>query len=321
MATSIMQDKAVLVKFTDSVWIARKRDRGVAEKVASQYEAKSMNVGVYRKRLLPKEALEKRKSIGGAAREFHNRVTRPWMDDGVRVLPATLLKEYMVQMRKFRTDAEAADDEFFKQYSSFIKEAKLLLGKLFNEEDYPDMSSIRSKFGFHVGVYPIPNLQDWRVDLPQKELDELRKQAEGQLSATQKEAVKDLWGRLAKVIEHVQDRLSKDDNKFKNSLLGNVKEMLGLLVHLNIENDPQLEEMRVEIEKKIMSHTSDELRDDPQARHTVSKDAASILKKMQGYIGGVTAVEVPAPVAAKPAAPKKAPVKKSPAKKPAKKGE
>ena len=326
MTTNVMQDKAVLVKFTDSVWIARKRDRSVAEDVAKQREAKNSAVGVYRKRLLPKEALEKRKSIGGRAREYHNRTTLPWMDDGVRVLPASLLKEYMAAMRKYRAEAEAADEEFFAQYHTFIKEAKLILGKLFNEEDYPDELVIRNKFGFSLNVFPLPNLADWRVDLPQKELEELRKAAEGTLTAMQKDAVKDLWMRLSKVIEHVQERLSKDDNKFKNSLLGNVKEMLELLPKLNIAGDAKLEEMRQEIEKKITAHTSDELRDDPQARHTVAKDAASILKRMAAYTGAVQEqpqAPAPAPEVKEPAKPKAKPAAKSaakpkaPAKKPA----
>ena len=55
-----MREKAMLVRYQDSVWIATKLDKKVTEDVAKRAEAKSSAVGRYHKRLVTKAALEQK---------------------------------------------------------------------------------------------------------------------------------------------------------------------------------------------------------------------------------------------------------------------
>jgi len=161
----------------------------------------------------------------------------------------------------------------------------LLQGKLANAADYPSAKSIASRFGLDIIVMQLPSTTDWRIDVPKQQLTELKAQAEQDMQTLQKGALQDLYRRLGEAVSHAKDRLSKEENVFRNSLFENLKEVVGVVAKLNFTGDPKLEEMRKEIETKLAKQTADVVRADPGLRKKVATDAASIMKKMQSFMG------------------------------------
>lgn len=286
MTAIALRERAVVVTFHDSVWLATKRDSKATNSVLTTHDAKQ-GAGFFKSRLVSKAALELRHEVSHAARTYHNKTSSPWMNDGVRIVPATLLQEYLAQMRKYQQQAEAADRQFFAEYADHINEARKLRGKLFDEKDYPSLDVIKQKFAFRVDVMPLPNIEDWRCEgLTGKDFDALQRRATEQLAELQRGIVLDLYERLSKVVAHMQERLSASDAKFKNSLVGNVKEMVGLVAKLNVTGDAKLEALRKEVEQKLAKQDPEELREVAAKRSAVARDAEAILKKMSSYMGG-----------------------------------
>lgn len=287
MATSNMKslrEKAVLVKFSDSVWTAAKKDEKATKHVLDAHAAKS-GAGSFKSRLVSKAALEHRWDVSHHARAYHIQHTSPWMDEGVRMVPVRMLKDYTKAMRTYQAEAEAADKEFLDHLDDHIREAKVLRGKLFDPADYPSKDVLASKFAFHLDIMPIPDAADWRLEgMGVEEMKQMRIAAEGTLTELQKGAVQDLFKRLSEVVQHMSERLKKDDAKFRNSLIGNVKECVGLVAQLNVTGDVKLEAVRLEIETKLSKQDPEELRDAPAVRSKVAKEADAILKKMQSYM-------------------------------------
>lgn len=279
-----IRERAVLVQFKDRIWAASKLDQEVSASVAAQNKAKNSKVGFYKKHLIPRTALKGRLRVSNQTRAYHYRNTLPWMDDGMRILPAKNLASYMRQMREYKKQAEEADKEFFANYNEYVKSAKEVLGKMFRREEYPPLEEVRAKFSFDIVVLPIPEVKDWRVDIGQKEMDALRKEAMGSIMELQQEAVMDLWRRLYEVVNKVQERLEKDDNVFRDSLIENVKKMLEVLPSLNITDDPELTKMAKEIDQKLTKTSPDVLRGDSAARRKTAKEAATITKKMDVFM-------------------------------------
>jgi len=288
MATSTMKslrEKAVLVKFSDSVWTAAKKDEKATKHVLDAHAAKS-GAGSFKSRLVSKAALEHRWDVSHHARAYHIQHTSPWMDEGVRMVPVRMLKDYSKAMRAYQAEAEAADREFLSKLDEHIREAKILRGKLFDPADYPSKEILATKFAFQLDIMPIPDAGDWRLEgMGVKEMEALRAQAEGVLTNLQQAAVRELFERLAEVVTHLKERLQKDDAKFRNSLVGNVKECVELVAQLNVTGDPKLEAVRKEIETKLSKQDPEELRDAPVVRGKVAKEADAILKKMASYMG------------------------------------
>lgn len=279
-----IRERAVLAQWKMSLWTGIKIDKDVTADVAKRNEAKGSKVGAYKKRLVPKSALEECIRIANRTRAFHFENTLPWMNEGMRILPAKNLAPYMKKMREFKKQADDAAETFLNNYADYILEAKQSLGKMFNPADYPTKESIRDKFGFHIVVMPIPEIKDWRVDISKKDLDALKKQAMEDIAETQKDAMLDLWKRLHTVVARVKERLDKDDGIFRDSLIENITEVLDVLPALNITDDPELNKVATEVKSKLAKVTPGVLRENSTARKQVAKDADTIMKKMDLFM-------------------------------------
>lgn len=279
-----IQEKAMLVRLSVSMWTARRYDRTVSDKAAKDFKAEN-NAGRYNKMLVAQESIAKIQKIVGEARDWHYTNTLPWQDDGQRILPAANYLKYTQAVSGFRSRFEAVTREFVNNYPGLVEEARQRLGDMYDSADYPQQSTISEKFGFDVVVSPIPAANDFRVNLNSGEIQRIQDDIEKRANLALTAAVKDLWERVREKVSKMQERLSSKDAVFRNSLVDNMVEMVELLPRLNLTNDPGLEAVRKEIEAKLCSFSPQVLRDDEDVRHQVADDAQAILEKMSGYIG------------------------------------
>lgn len=284
MATSNLKDRAVLVKFTDRVWLGGTINRKAAEQLEQANDAKK-GTGHYWQRLVPKAALATRVNLGASARLYHDANTLPWLGGGVRILPAANFDEYMRGMRKRKAEADEAAKKFCAEYAQWQDEAKRTQGKLFNPAKYPTQAELEAKFGFELDVLPLPNVADWRVDLGEEKVAEIRAEAERKLASVHQEGIAELFERLQAVLKHAHERLADDKAIFRDSLISNVKEMAALLGRLNVTDDPQLAELQRETEKQFADIQPQTLRTDPVARSSAASKASAIMRKMEAFMG------------------------------------
>ena len=285
-AIKTLRDRAVLVKYTGHGWGAHKVDRNATETVAQHYGLKHSRVGWYRKHLLPKDVIGEWWQCVGAARTTHYRNSLPWLDGSVRMVPVMNLENYKALMRKHLVEAQKIRDKIVGNWDEHVRQGKLLQGKLARDEDYPSQEEIEDRFRLDIKIMPVPDIKDWRIDVPAKEMEKMKKEAEQTLAAIQKEAVTELWQRLAEVVEKVVSSLSTPDRVFRNSLFGNIKSVVDLLGNLNVTGDKQLETFRKEVLDKLGGQTPDVVRADDALRSKVAGDAKAILKKMEGFLVG-----------------------------------
>ncbi len=81
----------------------------------------------------------------------------------------------------------------------------------------------------------------------------------------------------------MSERLSDPDNKFKNSLVENIKDLCELLPKLNITHDPELDAVVNEIQSKLTMNYPQTLRDNDVIRNKTAIEAQKILNKMRHY--------------------------------------
>lgn len=283
--TTNLQDRAVLVKFTDHCWVGGIINKTATKKVETDAGATS-GTGHYWQRLVPKAALKERVNFGSDARTYHNNQTLPWLGGGVRILPSANLDEYLKGMRKRQAAAEAAVKKFCDDYSQWIDEARRTQGALFDPKHYPTVDEVRSKFGFDIDIMPLPSIADWRVNVSEEQAAELRKEAELKMTQIQEEGIRELYSRLQEVLTHAKERLDDPEKTFRDSLIGNIKSMVDLIAKLNVTGNPELEAIRQETEEKLAGLGPNTLRTDPEARRKAAKATSDIISKMSAYMGG-----------------------------------
>ena len=276
-----LNEKAMLVYLNIGFWTARKYDKKISQEIEAQYNTD--DAGRYNKILIAKEHLANIQKTISAARTFHYDNTLPWSDQGGRLLPSANYFNYVKSIQSFKDDFEREVTNFLKVYPSLKDEAKQRLNGMFDEEDYPDAATLETKFAIKSMILPVPEADDFRVNLTDDEVDSIRTSIREQVQDSTQAGMKDLWQRLFKVVDHMVERLSDPDNKFKNTLIENITDLCDLLPKLNITADPELDEAVQEIKTKLTANDSQTLRDNDVVRSNTAAEAQKIMNKMRHY--------------------------------------
>jgi hypothetical protein len=193
--------------------------------------------------------------------------------------------DYKTKMSKLETEWQEFVNGFLENYVDLKTEAAYNLGASYNALDYPDVDEIRSRFAFNLVFSPVPTSGDFRVDVGEQAKAELQKQYEADAKAKTDRAMQTAWDRLHKHLENMSDKLADkntdgDKKTFRDSLLDNAVGLVSSLKHLNINNDPKLEEARRALELTLTDvHDAQDLRDFRNTRLEVKKGVDDILSK------------------------------------------
>lgn len=279
---SELLNKVVLCKVSISVFNPKRQDTKVTHEVLEERNATSA-AGKWVKNLIDPKALDGVVRVSQRARIESYNLSLPWSDEGYRILPITVFMDYQKTMRECRQKFEKEVEDFLSQWDRHVLEAKQSLNGMFNPLDYPTKEQVTEKFAFSVDILPLPTGQDFRVTLPEEEMEKMKADVEMTVKNAEQAAMKDLWRRLSTPIRHMVDRLSQDDSIFRDSLIDNVKDIIRIVPSLNISNDPMLVQLNAEC-RKLIQHDPETLRLNRDLRRDVASQAREILKKMESYL-------------------------------------
>lgn len=287
MGSTQIHSRALLVWLTISTWTARRYDKAITSKVNRDYNA-STDAGRYNKFLLPGDAAAYKTliTLAGSIRAKHYEQTLTWSDEGWRLLPTANYMQYAQWFREQQSAYRNALDQFVADYPTLRAEASIRLKGLYRDEDYPSAQDIRKRFALDVQYSPVPSVGDIRVDLASDQVGAIEQSIRQRIEGATQIAVRDAWDRLYEVVARISERLRDPEAIFRDSLIGNARELCSTLQRLNVTDDPTLEEMRKHVEKELTRYDPDVLRDTPRVRHEVASKADSILSAMRDLYGG-----------------------------------
>ncbi len=283
-----IREKAMTVQFNSKCWTARKFDKAATMK-HNKDQGADADASRINKLLIPKSIIDGPvKARQHAQHKIHDVFTSQWASRGVNILKATIYEEYATKMSAAEENFWSAVETFMVRYQVFYdnlyEKGPERMGGMYDRKDYPTPQEVKRKFTFKVHYAPITHSSDWRIGgLSGNETEKLAAavaERERELLAT---AMRDVWGRLHKVVGKVVEILGTADAIFRDTLIGNVVDLCSILPDLNLEDDPDLEDMRKQVERSIGTLDPAMLREDPEGRKQASKDAKEILDKMGGY--------------------------------------
>lgn len=287
-----IREKAMTVQFSSTCWTARKFDKAATAK-HNEDQGASADAARINKLLIPKSIIDGPvKARSHATHYIHRTLASPWSADGVRILKATAYEEYATKMSKAEEDFWSAVETFMVRYQIFYdnlyEKGPERMGGMYNREDYPSPGEVRRKFTFNVHYSPITHSSDWRIGgLSDDETQRLAAAVAERERELLAQAMRDVWGRLHEAVSSVVKKLSTEIGSkgsiYRDSLIGNVIDICDLLPDLNLEDDPDLEDMRKAVMKRIGTLNPELLREDPEARKEAAKDAKELLDKIDGY--------------------------------------
>ena len=277
-----LADKAILTTLRISQWTARKLNKDESNAVARTNGAVSGSARVNVALLPGADALEHIQKLAGEIRQAFYKNTAPW-SDGVSILNALGFMAFRDKMATYKTRWDSAVADFVREYPQLVADAQLQLGALYKPYDYPPVAEVADKFRFQVRFLPVPEAGDWRVDLGDEEVADLRKQVEEATNEAQADAMKAVWQRVYDVVSKAVERLSNPDNIFKNTLVENARDLCEILPSINITGDLTLEHIQQELMDSLCSVDADDLRKDTTLRRVVAGQMDNIMSKMEGF--------------------------------------
>jgi hypothetical protein len=277
---------AMFAELSIGNWTARKLDKA-ATKQTTDANGASADAGAFHKKLLSSPELDAvQKHIAYSRQTVHYRLTMPWSDLGLRLLPTAMFADYYKEITAAETEFWRLVHDFLQAYTWSQAQAQARLGNLFSSDDYPSVEIVAAKFRFRHSQTPIPDAGDFRLDIGAQAQAALQQQYSDFYTEQVNNAMGDVWQRTYDTLARVSERLdytggdSKDKKIFRDSLVENVREMLGLLTKFNVTDDQRMENMRVRLEDAMLGVSADALREDDSFRADTKTKVDAILKSM-----------------------------------------
>jgi hypothetical protein len=275
---------AMLGELKISCWTGRKKDKSASASVTSQNYADNGTASVNKKLLGNCDELAAIQNFVANTRNRHYSMTMPWSDLGMRLLPTAQYFKYHQTMTELQNEFEGMVDAFCNNYAWEVSRAQARIGSLFRAEDYPTEESIRSKFAFNISYIPIPEAGDFRVDVGNEQRDVLESHYNEYYSKQLGSAMQHVWDRTYKVLSNMSERLDyggADKKKvFRDSLVENVLDIVGLLDVCNVTGDSQMSEMARKLDDTLRGVTPEGLRNNESFRAETKQAVDDVIKSL-----------------------------------------
>ena len=272
--TPSLADSAVLVSLNISSWGGQKLDKGMTKELNDTKRASSNASKVQKNLMAGDDSLRNIKKYESKIRAEHIRLTLPWGDRGSRLLPTSVMMDYKQKMGDMLTILKdmwrVFLDVSYPNYRDNV--APLKMGDMYNYHDYPTEFELRCKtFDYSLVFEPVAESGDFRIDVPKQLMEELKEQHQASVDNRVQTAISSAWDRVKTQIESMKDKLSiemDDDGKNKDgktvryhdTFVQNATDLCDLLAHLNVTNDPRLDQARIDLKNAIKGVSVDTLK-------------------------------------------------------------
>lgn len=277
----MLSNRALLVYLSISQWTGRKLDRRAGSAVEGKFTTQK-GVGNYHKKLLPNSKhLAAIHTKAGQIRNYFYDQTLPWLSDGARILSSQNYLEFVRKFNKMKSDYNRIVEEFLAEYPRLKVEAKVKLGELYDEFEYPSESRLRHAFECEINIMPMPEVGDFRTEVLESEKQEFLKK----MAQIENNATKECFERLQEVVDKASKTLAKPNAIFRDSLIKNISSICELLPKINITDDANLEKARQEVETIASTISPAICREDNEQRQIAAKKLAEIADRMGAFMG------------------------------------
>lgn len=192
--------------------------------------------------------------------------TLPWTKGGSKLLPMASYEDFIGYITEAKTKHDELVEEFRRDIPLMVERAPDRLKKLFDPRDYPDPDSensvdaFMSRFKFEYYFEPVPESGDFRVNVGNSAMKEL-KQGFGKILENRLETGKNsLWARGYDILKEWQDMPNKSTVS-KTTVHTKAENLVKLIDKANLTGDTDLKRLRDDLEEIVKSTNIDMLRD------------------------------------------------------------
>jgi len=263
-----LASSCIQIDFSVGTATLRKLDKKASAEVEIQNNAHPRMANVHKKLLGDCQELIAIRKFVGNVRNSHYRMTLPWSDMGMRIIPTTKYFDYHKQMTEYQNEFYTMLDKFLGVYDWAVIQAETTLGDMFNKNDYPSVDTLRAKFNWRLSYIPMPDAGDFRVDIGNEQADAIREQCAEYYNTMFHQAIQEIAEPLKNMSERLDYSNGEDKKVFRDTLVSNVVTAIDLL---GVTSDPKFAKIKQELDHAFTGITPDALREDPYLRRTTKQ--------------------------------------------------
>lgn len=276
-----ISSSAMIVDFNASVYTARKKDVKASEDICRMNAAERGMADVRKKLLGNCEELTAIQKFAANTRNMHYSMTMPWSDNGSRLLPTAQYFRYNEVMTDLQNEFHRLVDEFLGIYENRILDVQTSLSGMFAADEYLSLSQVASKFGFRVSYVPLPDNGDFRLDIGNEAMAQIKTQYQQHYTSAVNAAMKDVWQKLHDNLTTLARQLGVNEegkgNKLYDTVFDRALELTDMLGTCNVTGDSQMEAMRQRLEQAFHGLTIGRIKNSPTLREGKQKELAKAI--------------------------------------------
>lgn len=276
MIKSSLKERVMIVNLSISQWGARKYDKNASREIEQLHNA--VDAGRFNKVLIKSDTLEEIQKTAGKARSFHYEATLPWGDNGDRILSTENYFNYLKEISGLKMEFGRLVEQFVQEYKDEIERSRQRLGSLFNEQDYPHPDMIKDKFNLKPLFMPVAEADDFRINISDSMLEAMKNQIGAELNSRVERATNSIIERARETVQKMIDTLSEPGKVFRDSLVGNVEELVETIPMLNFNDDQHVKDVAEMLKSLIVDPTL--LRGNDSFRQEINTKAKEILNNI-----------------------------------------
>jgi hypothetical protein len=273
-----LKDSAILVRTKFSQFSNYVKSKEATALVEQTYHTKH-GAGNFNKHLLKNSEIRRAYSnlIAGAY-SWHIQNTSPWYDDGYRILNSLNALEYAEKMEGFRQGLAALAGQFQSEYDKEVAADIARLGNLGNAADYPSFSDFSANYGIESVFLPVPDTEDFRCSIPDRELLELRQMVHGAEALVRD----DILSKILNAFRPLVENYSKEEGRVYDSHKDALVDLQTVISNLNIYNDVHVQSFLTKLEDFISNFSVTEARTFVDRKQALSERALELCNDLKG---------------------------------------
>lgn len=266
------------------------RVSGAEKLVVDHYKVKDANLTAVSVNAFGNEDLAKILQCQNKLRVWFFSNSVPWDQQAFRLIPNSKLAELDEKYNEAIMEQAKLEKVFLDNYERDLAKRKEELGGLADMIRFPERIHFKDRFRIERSELPVPSPgEDPRAGWSDEQRAEFQAHIEKQQKESINRALIDIAERAASKIAHVYEKTSNytgaKKGAFRDSMIENCRDLVGVISDLNINSDPTIEGIRRDIEEKICKYTPDELRKDKDKRDEVRDVSADLLDRIGVFAG------------------------------------
>jgi hypothetical protein len=285
MVTQSLATKLMIVNASISMWEGRKLDKAITRKTIADNNVEDADGLSVNKRIIHKDAFKGVQAAASAVRAVIYEHTLPWKDNGDRAIMRQMYARFLHHFHEAEQKFEAAKREFIDViYPAAVAKASFNLGDAYDANDYPHADQLEDRFKLRLVIDAVSDPEDFRVKLDDATVDAIKADMEEAIGQRVHMAMGDVWSRLETMVAHFAERTSPDIQRFHDTTVTNLQELVTILPGLNLIGDPNIKLISAKLKETLCAYDPKDLRKNKDVRAAAKAEAEEIMETMAGFM-------------------------------------